>query len=69
VSATADLLNSYQHIISELRIVMGSKGIFDVEVDGELLYSKGRTGRHAKPGEVLELFTDLVGPDIARYGT
>jgi len=54
-------------VIDELRIVTGSKGVFDVKVDGELIYSKASTGRHAEPGEVLALFTDLVGP-IRRYG-
>lgn len=46
---------------------MGSKGVFDVTVDGQLIYSKQETGRHADDGEVLALFTDMVGP-IARYG-
>jgi len=39
----------------------------DVTVDGKMIYSKAETGRHAEPGEVLELFTALVG-DIRRYG-
>jgi predicted Rdx family selenoprotein len=67
VSATADLLSNYQHVIGSLTLVTGVKGVFDVTVDGELIYSKGDTGRHAEPGEVLELFTELVG-DIKRYG-
>jgi len=67
VSAVADLLTNYQHVIDELRIVTGTKGVFDVRVDGELIYSKAATGRHAEPGEVLTLFTELVGP-IRRYG-
>jgi predicted Rdx family selenoprotein len=67
VSATDELLANYQHVITDLRLVMGSKGVYDVRVDGELLYSKHETGRHAEPGEVLALFTELVGP-IARYG-
>ena len=69
MSTVDDLLSNYQHVISELTLVMGSKGVFDVEVDGEVLYSKHATGRHAEPGEVLGLFTDLVGPDVPRYGS
>ncbi len=69
MSAVADLLSNYQHVISELRLVTGGNGIFDVSVDGELLYSKGQTGRHAEPGEVLGLFADLVGDGVRRYGT
>lgn len=67
MSAVSDLLSNYQHVIDELRIITGSKGVFDVKVDGELIYSKKQTGRHAEPGEVLALFTELVGP-IRRYG-
>jgi predicted Rdx family selenoprotein len=68
VSATNDLLSNYQHVIEDLRLVTGSKGVFDVVVDGEMLYSKAETGRHADPGEVLELFRELVGPDVPVYG-
>ncbi len=56
MSAAKDLLRDYQHVIAELHLITGSKGIFDVIVDGEMLYSKQSTGRHAEPGEVLELF-------------
>ena len=69
MSVTRDLLANYQHIIADLRLVTGGQGIFDVTVDGELLYSKGQTGRHANEGEVLGLFTDLVGPGVKRFGT
>jgi selenoprotein W-related protein len=68
VSATQDLLFHYQHVIEELRLVMGGKGIFDVEVDGKLLYSKHGEGRHAKPGEVLERFRKLVPSNVKEYG-
>lgn len=69
MSAVSDLLANYQHVIEDLRIVTGGSGVFDVTVDGELLYSKKREGRHAHPGEVLERFTALVGPDVPRYGS
>ena len=69
MSATTELLGNYQHVIEDLRLITGSKGVFDVRVDGELLYSKAETGRHAEPGEVLALFADLVGPDVPIYGT
>ncbi len=67
MSATADLLSNYQHVIESLTLRTGTKGVYDVRVDGDLIYSKADTGRHAEPGEVLALFTVLVG-DIRRYG-
>ncbi len=67
MSVTNDLLHNYQHVIDSLTLHHGSKGVFDVVVDGQRIYSKSETGRQAEPGEVLELFTELVGPDVARY--
>jgi predicted Rdx family selenoprotein len=67
VSAAHDLMHDYQHVIAELTLITGAKGIFDVIVDGQVLYSKKTTGRHAEPGEVLELFRDEYAQDVAVY--
>lgn len=40
-------------------MIPGSGGIFDVTVDGNLVYSKFDTGRFPNPGEVLQLIKDL----------
>lgn len=64
-----ELLSNYQHVIEKLTLITGSKGVFDVVVNGDTLYSKHETGRHANPGEVLALFEALVGPDVMKYGT
>ena len=67
MSAAHDLLHDYQHIIAELRLVTGAKGVFDVVVDGEVLYSKHEVGRHANTGEVLELFRDHYAHGVEVY--
>ena len=36
-------------------LIQGSGGVFDVVVDGKLVFSKKALGRHAEPGEVLAL--------------
>lgn len=69
MGAINDLLSTYQHAISETRVIGGSRGIFDVKVDGELLYSKSSMGRHAEPGEVLKLFREHYGAGLREYGT
>ncbi|KAG1648341.1 3-hydroxypropionyl-coenzyme A dehydratase [Nymphon striatum] len=69
VSAADDILRNYQHIISDLKLVPATGGLFEVEVDGDLIYSKKSNGRHAEAGEVLGLFTDLVGPEVQRFPT
>lgn len=68
MSATRDLLTNYQHVIDEVRLVTGDKGVFDVRVDGDLVFSKHAAGRHAEPGEILEIFRGIVGPDVPAYG-
>jgi len=69
VSVAEDLLGAYQHKIDGLTLTPGPKGIFDVAVNGEIIYSKQAAGRHAEPGEVLGTFTALVGPRVATYGS
>lgn len=53
MSVTQELLTNHQHDIESLTLVTGSTGVFDVEVDGELIYSKAQTGRKPGPGDVL----------------
>lgn len=67
MSAATDILGDYQHIVESLTFTTGSKGIFDVTVDGEMIYSKAETGRHADPGEVLQLFIDKYGQGVPKY--
>lgn len=68
MSAANDILSRYQHIVRSLTLTTGSKGVFDVTVDGNLIYSKAETGRHAEPGEVLDLFVDRYGQGVTPYG-
>ena len=67
MSAARDLLHDYQHIIAELTMVTGAKGVFDVVVDGRTLYSKHETGRHAEPGEVLAFFREQYATGVTPY--
>lgn len=69
MSAANDLLSKYQHVIADVRLVTGSKGVFDVVVDGQVLYSKDETGRHAEPGEIVELFRDTYAVGVPEYGS
>lgn len=43
----------------EAKLVPSSGGAFEVEVDGQQVYSKKRMGRHAAPGEVVDLIKKL----------
>jgi predicted Rdx family selenoprotein len=61
-------MSRYQHTVRSLTLVTGSKGVFDVVVDGNVIYSKSETGRHAEPGEVLDLFVEEYGQGVTTYG-
>jgi selenoprotein W-related protein len=40
---------------ADVRLIPSSGGVFEVKVDGELLFSKRALRRHAEPGEVVRL--------------
>ena len=66
---TDEIMSSYQHLVSEVTLVPGGGGVFDVVVDGDNIYSKHRTGRQANQGEVLAAFEAIVPAGSLRYGT
>ncbi len=41
--------------MSSLVVVPSKGGVFEVTVDGDLVFSKKELGRHAKAGEVMNL--------------
>jgi selenoprotein W-related protein len=58
----AELLESHGPDLAEVRVVPSSGGVFEVEADGEVLFSKKAVGRHAEPGEVLRLVGERLAP-------
>ena len=61
MSLAEELLKNYEHLIESLALVPSDGGKFEVTTNGQLLYSKLTTHRHAEPGEVLGLVRKLVG--------
>jgi selenoprotein W-related protein len=37
-----------------VKIIPSKGGVYEVTVDGDLVYSKKATGRHAEPEEILK---------------
>lgn len=59
---TAELLGEREllaHVRSWQLIPAGS-GLFEFVVNGDLLYSKKATGRHAEEGEIRGIFEKLI---------
>ena len=54
------LKKEHGDIISEIELVESAGGAFEIRVNGDLIYSKLETGRHADPPEILGLFRDYI---------
>ena len=67
IRVSDELLSNYQHIIDQVIINTGSKGVFDVKVNEQMIFSKYKLDRHAEPDEVLKLFREVVGPEVPVY--
>ena len=65
--ASEELLGNYQHVINDMKLIPSGGGRFELVVNGDLVYSKKSTGRHANDGEVLSIFEGIVGPDVPKY--
>jgi len=44
----------------EPELIRGTNGIFDVDVDGKLVFSKHKLGRFPEPGEIVTLLREKV---------
>ena len=56
-----ELLKHYEHLIEEVKLIPSDGGRFEVTVNGQLLFSKLATHRHAEPGEILGMVRKMAG--------
>lgn len=52
------LLSEFEQQITDLIMVPSRGGVFEVTVDGELIYSKKETGEHTTPEAILEMLRE-----------
>jgi selenoprotein W-related protein len=64
VSLADEVLSRWAPVMRAVSLQSGSKGRFEVTLDGELIFSKAQTGRFPKPNEVIALFEDRLGAPI-----
>jgi selenoprotein W-related protein len=67
LSLADQLLGRWGPIVGRFELKPSAWGTFEVQLDGELIYSKWARGRHPRPGEILELVTDRLGPPLEDY--
>ena len=57
----ARILEEWERQIGLLEVVPGKGGIFDVHVDGELVFTKSMIGRYPQPDDVVPLMREHFG--------
>ncbi|UCD40756.1 MAG: Rdx family protein [Chloroflexota bacterium] len=53
-------MNEFEFKIGAFTLVPSDGGRFEVSVNGDLIYSKLQTNRHADPGEVAGLLRKVI---------
>jgi len=56
----ARILEEWEDVVSVLEVVPGADGIFDVHVNGELVFTKSMLGRYPQPDEVVSLVRERL---------
>ena len=57
-----ELLTTFESELGEVALIPGSGGIFEVRVDGELLWSRKGEGRFPEAKELKQRLRDRVAP-------
>ena len=57
---SAELFEHFEHVIESLTLIPSDDGRFEVSLNGQLIYSKLQTKRHAEAGEIVNLISKIV---------
>lgn len=57
-----ELLTTFAEELGEVALVPGSGGIFEVRLNGEVLWNKKAAGRYPEPKEIKQLIRDRIAP-------
>jgi selenoprotein W-related protein len=53
-------LEKYEEDIESITLIPSDGGVYEITVNGQLLYSKKQTQRHAETGEVEKLVGEFL---------
>lgn len=54
------MLEEWEDTVGTVEVVTGANGIFDVHVDGELVFTKSMLGRYPEPDDVVPLLREKL---------
>lgn len=58
-----ELLTTFETDLTEVALVPGSGGIFEVRLNGERIFSRKRAGRFPESKELKQLVRDRIAPE------
>ncbi len=64
MSLADELLSRWAPIMRAVELQSGSNGRFEISLDGQTVFSKKKSGRFPKPGEIAGLFEKKLGPPL-----
>ncbi len=53
----AELKRAFPDRISEIKMIKGRGGVFEVRIDEQLIFSKKELGRFPDPGEIVDILS------------
>ena len=65
MSLANEILDGWAPVMRGVELRGGTKGRFEVTLDGELIFSKAAQGRHAKPGEIKAAVERKLGGPLS----
>lgn len=57
-----ELLTTFEEDLTSVALKPGTGGVFDIELDGKLIYSRKNSGRFPEAKEVKQLIRDCIDP-------
>jgi selenoprotein W-related protein len=58
-----EVLTTFETELGEVALVPGTGGIFDIHLNGELIYSRKEAGRFPESKELKQLIRDRIAPE------
>ncbi len=59
-----ELLTTFGSTLGEVALVPGTGGVFEVRVNGQVVFSRKEHGRFPEAKELKQLVRDVVSPDM-----
>lgn len=58
-----ELLTTFETELGEVALVPGTGGVFEVRLDGEVIFARREAGRFPESKELKQLIRDRIAPD------